>query len=196
MPGLDKDTLNATIEALKAFAARRLPEARLLELDEKDEFPEATIREMCGPELGIQLFFMPEELHGMGGGSFDLYRICEQMARIDVGVATGLFATFLGSEPIAVGGTHEQKLRWLTRICDEGIIMAYGATEPAAGSDLGALRTTARRIEKDGAITGYRLDGEYSLGRHLRDLHSATIMIHNDRIVDGSAKLLCVYKES
>lgn len=45
-------------------------------------------------------------------------------------------------------------------------------------------------------LSGYRLDGEYSLGRHLRDLHSATIMIHNDRIVDGSAKLLCVYKES
>jgi alkylation response protein AidB-like acyl-CoA dehydrogenase len=159
MAGLDRETLNATIAALQTFAARKLPEARLRELDEKDEYPVETIREMCGPELGIQLFFMPEELHGMGGGSFDLYRICEEMARIDVGVATGLFATFLGSEPIAVGGTPAQKQKWLTRICDEGIIMAYGATEPAAGSDLGAMRTSAARIEKDGAVTGYRLNG-------------------------------------
>ncbi len=159
MPGLDKDTLQAALAALDEFAKRRLPDAKLLELDAKDEFPEEILKEMCGPELGIQLFFLPEELHGMGAGSFDLYRLCERMGRVDVGVATALFATFLGSEPLFVGGTAEQKQRWLTRIADEGIMVAYGATEPQAGSDLSLLRTAATRIEKDGKIVGYRING-------------------------------------
>ncbi|HET7785790.1 MAG TPA: acyl-CoA dehydrogenase family protein [Myxococcales bacterium] len=159
MPGLEKDTLLAALAALDEFARRWLPDSKLLELDAKDEFPEEIVRRMCGPELGIQLFFLPEELHGMGAGSFDLYRLCERMGRIDVGVATALFATFLGSEPLFVGGTAEQKQRWLTRIADEGILVAYGATEPAAGSDLSLLRTTAARVEKDGRVVAYRLDG-------------------------------------
>jgi alkylation response protein AidB-like acyl-CoA dehydrogenase len=159
MPGLEKDTLLAALAALDEFARRWLPDSKLLELDAKDEFPEEIVRRMCGPELGIQLFFLPEELHGMGAGSFDLYRLCERMGRIDVGVATALFATFLGSEPLFVGGTPEQKQRWLTRIADEGIMVAYGATEPAAGSDLSLLRTTATRGEKDGRIAAYRLNG-------------------------------------
>jgi alkylation response protein AidB-like acyl-CoA dehydrogenase len=159
MAGLDRETLDAALEALDAYARRRLPDAKLLELDARDEFPEAIVREMVGPELGLGMFFMPEACHGMGSGAFDLYRICERMARVDVGVATGLFATFLGSEPISVGGTAEQKERWLTRIADEGLLLAYGATEPAAGSDLAALRTTARRVEQDGRVVGYRING-------------------------------------
>ena len=157
--GLDKETLDAALDALKAFAARELPDQKLLELDARDEFPAEIIREMCGPQLGIQLFFVPEAFNGMGAGAFDLYRICEQMARVDVGVATGVLATFLGSDPISVGGTPEQQKRWMTRIADEGILMAYGATEPAAGSDLGALRSTAMRVEEDGKVVGYKISG-------------------------------------
>ena len=88
----------------------------------------------------------------MGGGTFDVYRVCEAMARIDLGVATGVLATFLGSDPIVVGGTPEQKKLWLSRIASEGLLFAYGATEPEAGSDLPALKTTARRIELDGRL--------------------------------------------
>ena len=157
--GLDKETLEATLVALTEFAARRLPDQKLLELDARDEFPADIIREMCGPQLGIQLFFIPEAFNGMGGGAFDLYRICERMARVDVGIATGVLATFLGSDPISVGGTPEQKQYWMRRIADEGILMAYGATEPAAGSDLAALRSAAVRVENDGRVAGYKLSG-------------------------------------
>lgn len=159
MTALDKETLEATLGSLDEFAKRYLPDAKLLELDAKDEFPEEIVRRMCGEELGLQLFFVPEAYHGMGGSSFDLYRICERMAAIDLGVATGVLATFLGSEPISVGGTQEQKERWLGRIADEGILFAYGATEPQAGSDLAALRTVAERVEEDGKLTGYRITG-------------------------------------
>jgi alkylation response protein AidB-like acyl-CoA dehydrogenase len=158
--GLDSDTLAAILDAIRSFAAGRLPLERLLELDARDEFPEDAIRAMCGEELGIQLLFIPEAYGGMGGDAFDVYRVCEQMAAIDVGVATGVLATFLGSEPILVGGTPEQQKHWLTRIAQEGLLFAYGATEPEAGSDLGALRTTATPVQEDGQVVAYVLNGK------------------------------------
>jgi alkylation response protein AidB-like acyl-CoA dehydrogenase len=157
--GIDKQTLDLTLEAIREFAAERLPEETVLELDERDEFPVDTVREMCGGGLGIQLLFIDEAYGGMGGGAFDVYRVCEQMARIDLGVATGVLATFLGSDPIRFGGTEDQKEQWLGRIAEEGLLMAYCATEPEAGSDLGALRTTAEPVEDDGTVVGYRING-------------------------------------
>src|SRR6266540_5001028 len=159
MNGLDEETLSMTLDAIRDFTGSRLPDQVLLELDHRDECPIDVVRAMCGEELGIQLLFIPEEYGGMGGNSFDVYRVCEEMARVDLGVATALFATFLGSDPITVGATPEQKKEWLTRIAEEGLLFAYGATEPAAGSDLGALKTTARPVLEDGHVTGYRLNG-------------------------------------
>ncbi|HTY63500.1 MAG TPA: acyl-CoA dehydrogenase family protein [Acidobacteriota bacterium] len=157
--GFDKETLDLTLESLKDFTAAHLPEKKLLELDAKDEFPYEIVKEMCGPGLGIQLLFIPEEFEGMGAGAFDIYRICEELARVDLGVATGIFATFLGSDPIVYGGTYEQRKHWMTRIGQEGLLMAYGATEPEAGSDLGALRTVAEPVIEDGNVKGYKITG-------------------------------------
>src|SRR5512137_1491216 len=157
--GFDKETLDLTLESLKDFAAAHLPDKKVLELDATEEFPVDIVRDMCGSGLGIQLLFIPEEFEGMGGGAFDVYRVCEEMGRIDLGVATGVLATFLGSDPIVFGGSHEQKKRWLTRIAREGLLMAYGATEPEAGSDLAALRTTATPVTSEGKVVGYKLNG-------------------------------------
>ena len=95
----------------------------------------------------------------MGGDAFDIYRVCERMAAIDLGLATSELATFLGSDPIRVGGTAEQKRTYLSRIAEEGVLMAYGATEPDAGSDLGALKTIAVPVGDNGSVIGYRLCG-------------------------------------
>jgi alkylation response protein AidB-like acyl-CoA dehydrogenase len=153
-------TLQLSLKSLRDFAKKQLPDEQLIALDEKDECPVEIVRHMSNPDkLGIQLLFIPEEYGGMGGSTFDVYLICEQMARIDLGVATSLFATFLGSDPITFGATEEQKKKWLGKIADEGILFAYGATEPEAGSDLGALKTTADRVEKDGKIVGYKING-------------------------------------
>jgi alkylation response protein AidB-like acyl-CoA dehydrogenase len=155
-----KKTLKLSLKALKEFAKKRLPDPLLIELDEKDECPVEIVRDMCNPDqLGIQLLFIPEEFGGFGGGAFDVYLICEAMAAIDLGVATSLFATFLGSDPITVGATPEQKKHWLSRIANEGMLFAYGATEPDAGSDLGALRTTAERVMDGDHIVGYKING-------------------------------------
>ena len=157
---ITKKTLNLSLKSLRDFAKKRLTDEELIAWDERDECPVEIIRYMSNPDkLGIQLLFVPEEYGGMGGSTFDVYLICEAMARIDLGVATSLFATFLGSDPITFGATPEQKKKWLGRIADEGILFAYGATEPEAGSDLGALKTTADRVEKDGKIVGYKISG-------------------------------------
>jgi len=153
-------TLKLSIKSLREFARKRLPDEELIALDQRDECPIEIVRHMCNPDqLGIQLLFVPEEYGGFGGGAFDVYCVCEEMARIDLGVATAVLATFLGSDPITVGATAEQKKIWLSRIANEGLLFAYGATEPDAGSDLGALQTTADRVMEDGKITGYRING-------------------------------------
>jgi alkylation response protein AidB-like acyl-CoA dehydrogenase len=155
-----KKTLKLSLKSLRDFAKKRLPDQELIDLDERDECPLEVVRQMCSPDkLGIQLLFVPEEYGGMGGGAFDVYCICEEMARIDLGIATSVLATFLGSDPITVGATPEQKKIWLTRIADEGILFAYGATEPDAGSDLAALQTTAEPVNEDGRLKGYKING-------------------------------------
>src|SRR5579871_4918309 len=153
-------TLKLSLKSLREFAKKRLPDEKLIELDEKDECPLDVVQHMCSPDqLGIQLLFIPEEFGGMGGGTFDVYCICEEMARIDLGIATSVLATFLGSDPITVGATPEQKKFWMSRIAKEGLLFAYGATEPEAGSDLGSLKTTAERVEQNGRIVGYKITG-------------------------------------
>jgi alkylation response protein AidB-like acyl-CoA dehydrogenase len=157
--GLDAETLKMTLEAIRDYVGDAVPEERQLQLDHDDMCPEDVVRGMCSDELGVQLLFIPEEYGGMGGGTVDVYRVCEQMARLDVGVATSVLATFLGSDPIFVGATPDQKRAWLTEIAEQGVLYAYGATEPEAGSDLAALKTTATPVLADGVVTGYRLTG-------------------------------------
>jgi len=153
-------TLKLSLKSLREFAKKRLTDEVLIDLDARDECPLEIVRHMCSPDkLGIQLLFIPEEFGGMGGGTFDVYCVCEEMARIDLGVATAVLATFLGSDPITVGATPQQKKLWLTRIAEEGLLFAYGATEPEAGSDLGALRTTAEPVSQDGRTIGYKITG-------------------------------------
>jgi len=158
--GLDLGTLTLMLEALDDFVSAALTPERQLELDHEDVCPEDTVRAMCSDELGVQLVFVPESYGGMGGGAFDSYRVCENMARHDIGLATAVFATFLGSDPILVGATEEQRAHWLGRIAEEGIVFAYGATEPDAGSDLAAMSTTATPVtDEGGTVTHYRING-------------------------------------
>jgi alkylation response protein AidB-like acyl-CoA dehydrogenase len=160
MPGLDDETREMILDTLQRYAARRLTPEYLLELDHEDKFPEDVLRELYDPlQLGLHLLFIPEEYDGLGGGAYDIYRVSELMAGIDLGVATGVLATFLGSDPITVGGTAEQKAYWMGRIAEEALLMAYGATEPQAGSDLAAMETRAVPVMENGTVTGYKISG-------------------------------------
>jgi len=107
---ITKKTLKLSLKSLREFAKKQLPDQVLIDLDARDECPLEIVHAMCDPKgLGFQLLFIPEEFGGFGGGAFDVYCVCEEMARIDLGVATAVLATFLGSDPIFVGATQEQK---------------------------------------------------------------------------------------
>ncbi len=175
---IDGETLSMTLSAVREFAADALPEKRLLDLDADEEFPVDVVRDLCGETIGIQLLFIPEEYGGMGGGAFDVYRVCEAMARVDLGVATGVLATFLGSDPIRVGGTPEQQEHWMSRLAEEGLLMAYAATEPQAGSDLGALETRADPVGDNGSVKGYKITGakQWISNGGFADLYSVLAM--------------------
>jgi len=148
------------VQTLRQVVSRELSEARMLELDEKDEFPTDLIKKLLSPDVGLHLIFLPEDVGGLGGGARDICKVSEEMAMADLGVATAFLAICLGTDPILVGGTPEQKQKWLSKIAGEGLIVAYGVTEPEAGSNVAGIKTTADQIlDADGNVTGYRLNG-------------------------------------
>ena len=160
MASIDTISRNLMLDSLREYAKRRIPFDLIRELDEKNEFPADILKEMYEHDvLGLHLLMVPAEYGGVSGGTFDIYRVCEMLARIDLGIATGVFATFLGTDPLNVGGTSEQKEKWLRRIASENLLVAYGATEADAGSDLINLRTRAEQVVKNGKIAGYNITG-------------------------------------
>jgi len=157
---LDAEDIDLVVKTLKEFTEREAPLERRLEWDKSDTCPEDVVRAMLGPEVGLHLVFLPEEHGGMGGGAYDVCRLSEEFAKIDLGLATAMLAVALGTDPIRVGCTDEQQKKWLPRIAEEGLIVAYGVTEPEAGSNVQDLRTEATPItDQDGRVTHYRLNG-------------------------------------
>ncbi|MEA3560022.1 MAG: acyl-CoA dehydrogenase family protein [Candidatus Thermoplasmatota archaeon] len=193
--GLDENSREMMISGIKAFAERNLPENYLLDLDRKgEEIPREKIKEMYDPtKLGINLLMIPAEFGGIGASSFDMYQICETLAGIDLGVATSVFATFLGMDPIRVGGTPDQKNKWFSKIAKEGLLVAYGATEAEAGSDLGSLKTKAVPVVEDDKVVSYKITGskQWISNGGTADLY---LILSKDPkgvswfIVDGSSK--------
>lgn len=160
MSGLDKETREMILDTLRKYAHDKLTPEYLLQLDHDDEFPQHVLQELNDPaRLGLHLVFIPEEYGGLGGNAYDIYRVSEFLASIDLGIATGVFATFLGADPITVGATPEQKKLWMSKIADEALLVAYGATEPQAGSDLGTLTSKAVPVGENGHPAGYKLTG-------------------------------------
>ncbi len=160
MAKLDAEILDQILTTLREYAEKNLPSSKLLEIELGHEFPEKIMKDLYDPQqIGLHLLTIPEDLGGLGGGAYDIYRVSELMAAIDLGIATGVLATFLGTDPINVGATKEQKAEWLGELAEKGQLYAYGATEPQAGSDLGTLSTTATPVEENGKVVGYKLNG-------------------------------------
>ena len=110
MARLDAEMLDQILTTLREYAEKNLPTARLLEIELGHEFPEKVMKDLYDPaQIGLHLLTIPEEFGGLGGGAYDIYRVSEAMASIDLGIATGVLATFLGTDPINVGATPEQK---------------------------------------------------------------------------------------
>jgi short-chain 2-methylacyl-CoA dehydrogenase len=149
MDFLLSDDHGAIQELVRDFARNEIaPVAE--ELDREKRFPYEIVGKLG--ELGLMGIPFPEE-HGGGGGDTLAYALAvEQLARVDSSVAITLCAhTSLGTQPIALFGSDEQRERWLPDLCSGRRLGAFGLTEPEAGSDAGNVRTRATLA--DGAWT-------------------------------------------
>ncbi len=160
LKGLDPELRQMVIDTIRQLRNRLLTQEKILEYDKNEFFPEETIREMLGPDIGLQLLFIPEAYGGMGGGTRDCCAVTLEMCKICLGIGTAFFAIQLGSDPLLVGGTEEQKAKWLGKIAEGDTLVAYAVTEAGAGSNLAAIKTKAEPVTDDaGEVTGYIING-------------------------------------
>jgi len=160
LAGLPLDEREMVLDLVSQIHERMLTPEKIRAWDRDEVFPEDVIRELLSPRIGLQLLFIPEEHGGMGGGARDVAAVSEALARICLGVGTAFLAIHLGTDPILVGATPEQKEKWLGKLAAGEAIVAYAATEPEAGSNLASLKTTATPVEDDqGHVIGYRITG-------------------------------------
>jgi short/branched chain acyl-CoA dehydrogenase len=149
--GLDEETrlLQATVREF----ARDVVAPAAGELDRDHAFPYAIVAQMA--ELGWMGIPFPEEVGGGGGTSLQYAIAVEELTRVDSSVAITLCAhTSLGTQPIYLFGSQEQREQWLPRLCSGEILGAFGLTEPEAGSDAGNVRTRARLDSGEWVIDG------------------------------------------
>jgi short-chain 2-methylacyl-CoA dehydrogenase len=117
------------------------------ELDQTHSFPYDIVRRLG--DLDLMGIPFPAEYGGAGGDSLAYAVVVEELTRVDSSVAITLCAhTSLGTQPIYLFGSEEQKLEWLPRLCRGEILGAFGLTEPEAGSDAGNTQT--RAVLEDG----------------------------------------------
>jgi short-chain 2-methylacyl-CoA dehydrogenase len=123
------------------------------ELDRTKSFPYEIVRRLG--ELDLMGIPFPEEYGGAGGDSLAYALAVEELARVDSSVAITLCAhTSLGTQPIHLFGSEEQKREWLPKLCSGELLGAFGLTEPEAGSDAGNTKTRAELQDGEWVING------------------------------------------
>lgn len=149
--GLD-DTSSMIIQEFKKFVEEDVvPYAHEWHL--KDELiPMEVINKMA--ELGIFGLTIPEEYGGLGMNKLSMCVVTEELARGYIGIGSLGTRTDISSELLLIGGTEEQKKKWLPRIASGEVLPAAVFSEPNTGSDLASLRTRAVKNGDDYSITG------------------------------------------
>jgi alkylation response protein AidB-like acyl-CoA dehydrogenase len=135
------DTQKEIRDLARRFAQEKMKPVRA-ELDRTGEFPHELMKGMA--ELGLMGVYFPEEYGGLGGGIMEMCIVVEELCRVDGAAGLCYAACGLGAFPILVGGTEEQKKKYLPRLA-AGEIAAFGITEASAGSDSSNVKTRARR---------------------------------------------------
>jgi alkylation response protein AidB-like acyl-CoA dehydrogenase len=136
--------------------ARRVAEEKVMpiraELDESETFPWEIMRHCA--EAGLFGVSIPEEYGGLGGGTLENCIVVEELSRACLGVSVSYAASLLGAYPILVGGTEEQKKKFLPDIASGKRIAAFGLTEAGAGSDAAGIRTEAKKMGDEYVLNG------------------------------------------
>jgi alkylation response protein AidB-like acyl-CoA dehydrogenase len=125
-------------------------------LDREGRFPLDLVARAA--ELGLMGIPIPAEWEGAGADTLAYAIAIEELARVDQSFAITVAAhTSLGTQPINLFGTDEQKARWLPQLASGRRLAAFGLTEPGAGSDAGATRTTARPEGGEWVVDGAKM---------------------------------------
>ena len=142
-------------DTVRSFARERVaPVAE--QLDRESRFPADLVGEMA--ELGLMGIPIEDRYGGAGGDTVSYAIAIEELTRIDSSVAITVAAhTSLGTMPIALFGSDEQKERWLPDLASGRRLAAFGLTEPDAGSDAGATRTTAELRDGSWVVNGAKM---------------------------------------
>ena len=142
-------------DTVRSFARERVaPVAE--EIDRESRFPVELVQEMA--ELGLLGIPLPDRYEGAGGDTLGYAIAIEELTRIDSSVAITVAAhTSLGTMPIFLFGSDEQKDRWLPDLASGRRLAAFGLTEPDAGSDAGATRTTADLRDGSWIVNGSKM---------------------------------------
>ena len=153
MPDFSLSEEQTSLRDLARKFARSEMAPHSAECDRTGRFPEEIYRKAW--ELGLMNLNVPAEYGGSGLPLFDQCLIVEELAYACAGMTTSIIANCLALEPILLGGSPEQKTRFLSPFCASYNLASFCLTEPGGGSDAGGLKTLARR---DG--DHYVLDGE------------------------------------
>ena len=122
--------------------------------DQSEEFPWGIMQVMAQSDLFA--IFVPQEYGGTGGGVLDLCIATEELSRACGGIAVCYAASALGTFPIILFGTEEQKKKYLPDLASGKKIAAFGITEPEAGSDASAIKTTAEKAGNYYVLNGVK----------------------------------------
>jgi acyl-CoA dehydrogenase len=125
------------------------------EHDEHQTHPAGVIAK--AHRLGLMNVHIPEELGGPGLSVFDGILIGEELSWGCSGIAVSLIVNTLGSAPVLLAGTDEQKRAWLLQLLEEPLLCSFALTEPNAGSDVSGIQTTAVRQGEDYVINGSKM---------------------------------------
>jgi alkylation response protein AidB-like acyl-CoA dehydrogenase len=143
-------------QAMIKDLARQIAEEKIVpareELDEKEEFPWEIMNVLAQSDLfGL---FISEEYGGLGKGCFELSLAVEELSRACLGVATTYAANALGTYPMILFGSEEQKKTYLPDIAAGKRLVAFGLTEANAGSDAAGIQTTAKLEGNEYVLNG------------------------------------------
>ena len=123
--------------------------------DERSQHPADVVA--AAHEIGLMNPHIPEEYGGPGLSAFEQMLIGEELAWGCSGIATSIVANILGSLPVLIAGSDEQKRRWLPPLLDAPLLCSFALTEPEAGSDVAAIQTTAVRAGDDYVLNGSKM---------------------------------------
>ncbi len=155
------------------------------ELDRTGEYPWSVIDAL--KKYNLMGIWIPKEYGGQDAGVLDLCVVVEELSRACGGMGVAYAVNALGSFPIMLGGTEEQKRRHLPAVASGEKLIAFGLSEKASGSDAGSLRARARR---DG--DGYVIDGDkkWNTNANAASIYTVYASTNPDRGTRGASAFI------